>query len=263
MSDARNVFTDGEAYERVMGRWSRVVGEIFLDWLALQKDLRWLDVGCGTGSFTESILQHSEPSAISAIDPAEDQIAYAKSRPSASRVDYRVGDAQNLPFNDGEFDVAAMALVITFVPDRAKAVAEMKRVVRPGGMVATYMWDLPGKATTQQPMIDALEGMGIERHRPPAHQDSRIDLLNGLFDAGELKDVASRSIEIQATFKDFDEYWASQTALTNNIVRPIRDMSPIDVARLKDSLRERLPTDQEGHIAYMARANAVKGRVPE
>lgn len=129
MSDARNVFTDGEAYERVMGRWSRVVGDIFLDWLSLQQGLRWLDVGCGTGSFTESVLHHSVPSAISAIDPAEDQIAYAKGRPLASRVDYRVGDAQNLPFNEGEFDVATMALAITFVPDRAKAVAEMKRVV--------------------------------------------------------------------------------------------------------------------------------------
>ena len=144
----------------------------------------------------------------------------------ASRVDYRVGDAQNLPFNEGEFDVAAMALAITFVPDRAKAVAEMKRVVRQGGTVATYMWDLPGRATTQQPMIDALEGMGVELRRPPAHQDSRIDVLSGLFDAGGLKDVASRSIEIQATFKDFDEYWASQTGLTNNC-EPAWNIDPL------------------------------------
>ena len=134
-------FTDGQAYERFMGRWSRAAGEVFIDWLSLPKGLRWVDVGCGTGAFTELVLDRCAPKQISAIDPAEDQIAYARSRPTATPVDYRAGDALSLPYEDDTFDVAAMALVIVFVPDPAKAVAEMVRVVRPGGTVATVLSD--------------------------------------------------------------------------------------------------------------------------
>jgi ubiquinone/menaquinone biosynthesis C-methylase UbiE len=262
MAEAASFFTDGEAYERLMGRWSRAAGEIFLDWLALPKGLRWLDAGCGTGVFTRLVLDRCTPSAISAIDPSKDQVGYAKSRPTAGPVDYRVGDAQSLPFADEEFDVATMALVIAFLPDRKKAIAELKRVVRPGGTIATYHWDGPGNAYTQQPLIDALETMGIKRvPSGPGYEDSRIDRLRNLFLAAGLDAVTTRSIEIQLTFKNFEEYWASETSLTNPIVRPIRDMSDADVERLKALLRNRLPIDGHGRIAYGARANAVKGRV--
>ena len=113
-------FTDGEAYERMMARWSRAAGEVFLDWLALPPGLRCLDVGCGTGAFTELLLDRQAASEVSAIDPAEDQLAYARNRPLAKPVNFRLGDAQSLPFADRTFDVATMALVITFVPDAAR-----------------------------------------------------------------------------------------------------------------------------------------------
>ena len=150
-------FTDGEAYEKFMGRWSRAAGEVFIDWLSLPPALTWVDVGCGTGAFTELVIERCKPNRISGIDPAADQIAYAKSRPAAAHVSYRTGDAQSLPYGDREFDVAAMALVIPFIPDPAKAVAEMRRVTKPGGCVATYIWDFEGKGFTQQPLRDALQ----------------------------------------------------------------------------------------------------------
>src|SRR5262249_11188999 len=131
MAEGASLFTDGQAYERLMGRWSRAAGEVFLDWLSLPRGLQWLDVGCGTGAFTELVIDRCAPSPISAIVPAEDQIASARNRVAAKRAAFRTGDAQLLPFADREFDVAAMALVISFVPDAAKAVAEMKRVVKP------------------------------------------------------------------------------------------------------------------------------------
>lgn len=123
MTTAENFSSDGEAYEISMGRWSRVAGKEFLDWLSLPSGLRWLDVGCGTGAFTELVRDFSAPSAISGIDPSEDQIAFAKDRAGTSRVDYRVGDALSLPFGDEEFDVAVMALVIGQLLDRSKAKA--------------------------------------------------------------------------------------------------------------------------------------------
>jgi SAM-dependent methyltransferase len=115
------LFTDGEAYERLMGRWSRLVAEAFLDWLDVPNDLTWLDVGCGNGAFTEELIARCAPAAVTAIDPSDDQLAYARTRPSARMADFRAGDAHKLPFDDDTFDVAAMALVIGFLPDPGAA----------------------------------------------------------------------------------------------------------------------------------------------
>src|SRR5690348_2414562 len=129
MSPSGGLFDDGEAYERLMGRWSRRIAAPFLDWLKVPPALRWLDVGCGNGAFTEELITHCAPAAVSAIDPSEDQIAYARTRLGAKMANFRVGDAQELPFGDNVFDGAAMALVISFLPNPNKAAAEMARVV--------------------------------------------------------------------------------------------------------------------------------------
>jgi ubiquinone/menaquinone biosynthesis C-methylase UbiE len=255
-----SVFTDGQAYERLMGQWSRAAGEVFLDWLSLPKGLNWLDVGCGTGAFTELVIGRCAPSNITAVDPAEDQIAYARNRPVTKQATFRAGDAQSLPFVDREFDVAAMALVISFVPDAAKAVAEMKRVVRPQGTVAAYMWDILGGGFIQRPLVEALGAMGIDVPPATGRRNSSIEEMRSLFEGAGLNQVATRTIEIEVSYPNFDDYWSAQTGLANPVVQPIRKMSEPDVARLQTYLRERLPIDRGGRIAYPARANAVKGR---
>jgi ubiquinone/menaquinone biosynthesis C-methylase UbiE len=133
MGEDAKFFTDGQAYERLMGRWSRIAAETFLHWLDAPKNLNWLDVGCGNGAFTEELIARCAPAAISAIDPSDEQLAYARTRPSVKMTEFRVGDGENLPFDDGTFDVAVMALVISFLRDPNKAAAEMARVVRPDG----------------------------------------------------------------------------------------------------------------------------------
>jgi ubiquinone/menaquinone biosynthesis C-methylase UbiE len=259
MSEGTSLFIDGQAYERLMGRWSRAAGEVFLDWLSLPKGLNWLDVGCGTGAFTELVIDRCAPSNISAIDPAVNQIAYARNGPAAKRATFRTGDAQSLPFADREFDVAAMALVLRFVPDAAKAVAEMKRVVKPQGTVAAYMWDAVGGGFVQRPLVEALGAMGIDVPPATGRKNSRIDEMRGLFERAGLDQVATRTIEIEVSYPNFDDYWSAQTGLANPVVQAIREMFEPDVVRLQAYLRERLATDHGGRIAYPARANAVKG----
>src|SRR5215510_10902650 len=117
MGEADKLFTDGEAYERLMGRWSREVGKLFLDWLHAPNNLSWLDVGCGNGAFTEEIIARFTPAAVTAVDPSDDQLAYARTRPGVKMTNFQVGDAQNLPFADRTFDIATMALVISFCDD--------------------------------------------------------------------------------------------------------------------------------------------------
>ena len=136
MSELQLRFDDGAAYERMMGVWTRFAGQIFLDWLAPAPNLKWVDVGCGNGAFTELLLERGAPAEIVGIDPSEGQLAFARRRPAARVAKFRQGDAQALPYSDSSFDAAVMALVIFFVPDPAKGVAEMARVVRPGVRLA-------------------------------------------------------------------------------------------------------------------------------
>ena len=262
MADSTIYFTDGAAYDRLMAPWSRAAGKEFLDWLALPADLRWLDVGCGTGAFTELVLEQSGPRHVSAVDPAQDQIAYASTKAAARRVNFRLAEAEKLPFADGEFDVAAMALVITFVPEPERAMAEMKRVVKPGGVLGTYVWDFLGKGNTQQPLREAVEAMGIQVQATPGHVHSRLESLRTIFANAGLEAVSVRPIEIEVSYPDFDAYWTAQTGFANTVVQHMRKMTEAQIEELKAHLRERLPRDKSGRIVYKAWANAAKGRVP-
>jgi SAM-dependent methyltransferase len=260
MGQADKLFTDGEAYERLMGRWSRIVAEAFLDWLNAPKNLRWLDVGCGNGAFTEKLIARCAPAAVTAIDPSDDQLAYARTRPGVRMTDFRVGDAQNLAFGDNTFDVAAMALVISFIPDPNKAAAEMARVVRPGGWVAAYMWDTLGGAPVH-PIYLALESMGMTSARPPNPAVSRREAMQELWGKAGLASIETRVIRIPVTYSGFDDFWDSNTVPIGPQGKLIDGMSTSARAQLRTLVRERLPIDKDGRIAYEAFANAVKGRV--
>jgi len=127
MAEHQIRFDDGAAYERMMGAWSRLAGGIFLDWIAPRPGLRWVDVGCGNGAFTELVVERCAPAEVHGIDPSEGQLKYARARLGTRMAEFRQGDAMALPFPDNLFDLAVMALVIFFVPDPAKGVAEMVR----------------------------------------------------------------------------------------------------------------------------------------
>ena len=142
MAEQQIRFTDGAGYERMMGIWSRAAGEVFLDWLAPRPGLVWADIGCGNGAFTELVVERCAPVKIHGLDPSPEQLAYARQRHTAGLADFIQGDAMALPLADASVDAATMALVIFFVPEPARGVAEMARVVRPGGSVSAYAWDL-------------------------------------------------------------------------------------------------------------------------
>jgi SAM-dependent methyltransferase len=254
-------FDDGAAYERYMGRWSQLAGESFLAWLAPQPGLRWLDVGCGNGAFTEMLVARHAPAAVHGVDPSEAQLAYARTRPAARMAQFRQGDAMALPFPDDAFDAAVMALVIFFVPDPARGVAEMARVVCPGGIVASYAWDMPGGGFPYAALQAQMREMGIAVAVPPSPHASRVEVLQELWTGAGLHAVETRAISVQRSFADFDDYWT--TILGGPSVGPqLAAMSAEQVSALKGRMRALLPTDAAGRIAYAARANAVKGRVP-
>jgi ubiquinone/menaquinone biosynthesis C-methylase UbiE len=255
-------FDDGAAYEQMMGIWSRSAGEVFLDWLAPSSGLRWIDVGCGNGAFTQLLVERCAPVEVQGIDPSEGQLAFARARSTSRVTEFRQGDAMTLPFPADRFDAAVMALVLVFVPDPAKGVAEMVRVVRPGGTVATYMWDMLGGGFPLDPVLVEMRAMGLAPLRPPRMDASRMEALRGLWTGVGLEAVETRVIAVQRTFTNFDELWTTKLK-SPAIASVVAAMGAGDIETLKSRVRAALPADAEGRIACGARAHAIRGYLPK
>ena len=254
-------FNDGDVYERTMGVWSRLAGEQFLNWLAPARGLRWIDIGCGNGAFTELLIQRCVPAETYGIDPSEAQLAFARDRAAAREANFVQGDALALPFPNDRFDAAVMALVIFFLPNPTKGIAEMARVVRPGGTVATYVWDMLGGGFPWEPIHAEMREMGVKPLLPPTVAASRLDVLRNLWVTAGIEATELRTITVQRTFLNFEDFWTT-TTLAASLQPTLATMTFDATERLKAQVRLRLSTNAAGHVVYPACANAITGRVP-
>jgi ubiquinone/menaquinone biosynthesis C-methylase UbiE len=253
-------FDDGAAYERMMGDWSRRTGALFLDWLAPPPGAKWIDVGCGSGAFAELVVERCAPSDVQGIDPSEAQLVFARKRPAARLATFSLGDAMALPFADDSFDAAVMALVIFFVPDPAKSVAEMVRVVRPGGLVAAYAWDIIGEAAPMEPIHSEILAMKLPIHTAPNPPAAEIEALRKVWTGAGLEAVETRAIMVERTFESFEDYWT--TTIDGTLLKTsVAGMTSDQVAQLRERSRARMAIDASGRVKCEARAHAVQGRV--
>ncbi|HEX8665150.1 MAG TPA: methyltransferase domain-containing protein [Beijerinckiaceae bacterium] len=261
MSRSDRLFTDGAAYEQLMGRWSRRVGDVFVQWIGAPPDLRWLDIGCGTGVFTEQVVRGCAPAAVTGVDPSPEQLAFAERRGLAG-AEFRVRDAQDLPFADESFDIAVMALVVHFIPDPGKAVAEMARVLRRGGWGTAYVWDFTKAGSPTAPLAAAMKAIGLEAPMPPSPHATSSAALRDLWRGAGFAGLEERTIAIPVEFAGFEEFWRSMTVPVGPTGQAIAAMTPDGRARLRSALEQQLPARADGRVVYEARANAIKGRKP-
>jgi ubiquinone/menaquinone biosynthesis C-methylase UbiE len=136
------IWAIGTAYEPYVGRWSRLVAREFLNWLGAPKGQTWLDVGCGTGALWQTILSVTAPRYVVGVDASAGYAEYARQQVRVANACFEVRDARALLFGDASYDAAVSGLVLNFVPEPARAAAEMARVFRRGGQVAAYVWDM-------------------------------------------------------------------------------------------------------------------------
>jgi len=265
MAETPVAFDDGKAYDQYMGRWSRAVGEKFLAWLEPAANRRWLDVGCGTGAFTEMILAHAAPGQIIGIDPSPAQVEQAIRNVRARQADFRLGSAIDLPFGTGEFDMVVSALVIHFLPDRSKGFREMLRVAKPGGIVAGYTWRKSPTITDAPygPLARAVKEVAGDVMLSPAVPEAMPDGLHATLTAEGYEAIEIITIESSQTFRDFEDYWISQTGtFPHPVAKSAAALGDRDREKLRDLLRTALPAAGDGSITYSSRATAFKARKP-
>jgi ubiquinone/menaquinone biosynthesis C-methylase UbiE len=207
MAEQQIRFDDAAAYEQMMGTWSSLAGQIFLDWLAPASGLRWIDIGCGSSAFTELIVQRCAPAEVQGVDPSAAQLAFARTRHENGAAHFREGHAGALPFLEDSFDTAVMALVLFFVPDPAQGVMEMVRVVRAGGTVAAYAWDMLGGGFPLESVQAEMRALDVATLHPPSAEASRIEAMEKLWRDAGLEAVQTRQIGVQRTFENFEQFW--------------------------------------------------------
>ena len=253
----------GDPYEAYVGRWSRLVAHEFLAWLALPSSLRWLDVGCGTGSLTAAIAAQCAPAALTGVDPSAGFLDKARAR-MQGLADLRVANALDLPIADASADVVVSGLVLNFVPDTGRGLAEMRRVVVPGGTIAAYVWDYAGKMELMRHFWDAAErstqragsrrGRSVSVVRPRCAGD-RIPWRRTRCCGGRSHRRAHALRRLRRLLESLPR-GTGPGAVVRDVARRAARI------RLREHLRARLPAEADGSIALVARAWAIRGRVP-
>lgn len=262
-SDAKyDAWSAGQNYEHYMGRWSRKIADQFLAWLAPDPQLDWLELGCGTGALSSSVLSRCSPRSIKITDFSEDFLEHTEGLISDSRARFEIADAQSLHFADASFDVVASALTLNFIPDKRAALSEMQRVLRPGGVIAFYVWDYPGggmgfidafwkAAASLDPVASALD----EALRFPFC--TAEGLANLCVSAG-MSGIETEIIEAEAEFPDFEALWRPFTLGTGPAPGYCSSLTADGQAALKTALGEIVGASRP--IRMPARAFTVKAR---
>src|SRR5262245_27360313 len=258
------MFTVSAGYEHFMGRWSRLLAPRFIEFAAVKNGHRVLDVGTGTGSVAAAVEAGMPESELIGIDPSEAFIAYAQKNAKSARARFEVGDAQALNFKDASFDHTLALLVMNFIPDHSKAIAEMRRVTRAQAIVSACVWDYDAgmqmlrffwdEAVAVDPAVEPRD----ERHMKLSRQGQ----LGDLWRKAGLINVQEAPLVIDQAYPSFNDYWESFTKGAGPGGAYVVSLSADRRRQLEARMRKRLLGDrQDGPFTLTARAWCVRGEV--
>ncbi len=257
------MFTQALGYERFMGRWSHILAERFLAFAGLHGAQSVLDVGSGTGSLARAIVDASPRVCVVGIDSSPTFVEHASAN-IRERARFEVGDAQKLPFADGSFDACCALLVLNFIPDQRKALAEMRRVAKPGGTIAAAVWDHAQGMHMLRIFWEVADVVDPDKHlieepQPMLERDGLI----ALWEATGLREIESAALDFDMRFSSFDDYWQPFGLAQGPAGTYLSGVSPQTRERIGHELRRRLLGEKkDGPFHLPARAWAIRGRVP-
>jgi SAM-dependent methyltransferase len=258
-------WTSGAAYDLWMGRWSRLLAHEFMTWLDLPAGLQWLDVCCGSGVMSEVIAERNAPKSTVGVDVSPQQIGFARRHRARINVTFEVADAMTLPFPDASFDVTVCGLGLHYLPTPRRTLEGFRRVTRPGGTVAVYVWDYARDGTFLREFWDA--AIAVDREAAASDQSRRFPMCNpeglqSLFEQAELQDIDVHALDIVTRFSSFEDYWEPLLMGQGSAPSYLAARDPKIQAEIRNQLREALPVDAQGAINLPARAWAIRGRRP-
>jgi SAM-dependent methyltransferase len=255
-------FAAAKAYEGYIGRWSRVVAIEFLTWLDVPKRSSWFDVACGTGALTAGVLRGCEPARIDASDPNDGRIAFARQTILDSRASFSVGKGSRIAAMDGAYDAVIGGLAFPAIRDTSAALAEFRRIAKPGGTVAGYVWDFDGEMQLVRYFWDA--AAELEPAAEKSDDDERFAIchperLGAAWRSAGFADVEVRAIEAKAHFADFNDFWTPFLSGDSPAQKFVGSLDERRRALLRAQLRSALPITNDATITLTTRAWAVKG----
>ena len=263
--EGKDPWASGNAYEAYIGRWSARVAPEFLGLLGVPPGARWLDVGCGTGVLTRAILADADPKSVLGIDPSAPFIDHARAATADTRATFRLGSAAESGLPDQAVDAVVSGLVLMFVPDVPAALAEARRVVTPGGVVAAYLWDYVEGMQFIRAFWDAavaLDPAAQAFDQGAKYPIARPEPLRDAFSEAGLDVVEVSPVEIPTPFEDFEDFWTPFTGGTGTAPVYIAGLKPEQRDAIRARLRSTLPIEPDGRIHLSARAWAARGRTP-
>jgi SAM-dependent methyltransferase len=261
---AAGMFSACDGYELFMGRWSRRLAPAFLAFTGARDGDRVLDVGCGTGALAAAVAAALPASAVTGVDPSAAFVDHAAAQVRSARVRFEVGDAQALAFGDGVFDHVMSMLVLNFVPDHHRALGQMRRVARPGGVVSACVWDYGAGMQMLRFFWDAAVALDA-RAEPKDERHMKVTgegQLAALWNQAGLAKIQEGSLLIEQTFASFADYWAPFLMATGPAGAYVATLDDGRRAQLEARLRARvLGAGADGAFTLQARAWCVRGEV--
>jgi SAM-dependent methyltransferase len=259
--------TDGDGYELTMGRWSRRLARLVVDFAGIGDAKRVLDVGCGTGHLTAEIGARSNLVQVVGVDMSPAYVAHARAHYPSPGLTFQVGDACALEFPDGTFDGVLSQLVLHFVPRAEDAVAEMRRVATSGATVAAAVWDARGGLVAHRMFADTAAAIdpkaGELRARSLTRPMTRPGELAAAWRGAGLVDVEDTALSIRMEFSSFADFWAPYLGREGPGAEYVGSLTAAERARLESAMRAAyVDGEPDGPRSYAAAAWAVKGRVP-
>jgi len=262
----RRMFSRADAYERFMGRWSRQLAPALVAYSEVNDGGDVLDVGSGTGALAFAVRDATTTTRVHGIDLSPEYVSYASSSNVDARVRFEVGDAQALQQRDGAFDRTISLLVLNFVPEPRRAVAEMMRVTRPGGIVSSAVWDygdgmeMLRSFWDEATALDRAIAQRDEQQMPLCKQGE----LAALFREAKLEAVSETGLVVRMQFSSFDDYWEPFLLGQGPAGAYVAELAPERRSTLRERLRTRLlgRGGSDRPFELKGRAWAAKGTVP-